>query len=115
MNVINIDELAKALHETAVTKGFWKPYDRMIEEDKIVFYIKQLMMISTEVAEVTEAIRKSAGDIAVVRELADIIIRTLDLYAGMFENGYTAESLQYHILDKAAYNQDRPTMHGVLA
>jgi NTP pyrophosphatase (non-canonical NTP hydrolase) len=115
MNTVNIDELAKSLHETAVTKGFWNPYNRMTEEDKIIFYIKQLMMITTEAAEVTEAIRKSDGDIAVVREIADIIIRTLDLYAAMFEHGYTTESLQYHLLDKAKYNQSRPDMHGVLA
>jgi hypothetical protein len=59
--------------------------------------------------------RKSEGDRAVVRELADIIIRTLDLYAGLVEDGYTKESLQKNLLDKAKYNSERPNMHGLLA
>jgi NTP pyrophosphatase (non-canonical NTP hydrolase) len=107
--MINIDDLANSLHITAKEKGFWD------DNNGIIFYLKQLMMVTTEVAEVAEAMRKSQGDRAVVRELADIIIRTLDLYAGLVEDGYTKESLQENLLDKAKYNSDRPNMHGLLA
>jgi len=107
--MINIDDLANSLHSTAKEKGFWD------DNNGIIFYLKQLMMVTTEVAEVAEALRKSEGDRAVVRELADIIIRTLDLYAGLVEDGYTSESLQENLLDKAKYNSERPNMHGVLA
>jgi len=107
--MIDIDDLAKSLHETAKEKGFWK------DNNGIIFYLKQLMMVTTEVAETAEAMRKSEGDRAVVRELADIIIRTLDLYAGLVEDGYTSESLQENLLDKAKYNSSRPSMHGLLA
>jgi NTP pyrophosphatase (non-canonical NTP hydrolase) len=107
--MIDIDDLANSLHNTAKEKGFWD------DNNGIIFYLKQLMMVTTEVAEVAEAMRKSEGDRAVVRELADIIIRTLDLYAGLVEDGYTKESLQENLLDKAKYNSDRPNMHGLLA
>ena len=107
--MINIDDLANSLHNTAKEKGFWD------DNNGIIFYLKQLMMVTTEVAEVAEAMRKSQGDRAVVRELADVIIRTLDLYAGLVEDGYTKESLQENLLDKAKYNSERPTMHGLLA
>jgi NTP pyrophosphatase (non-canonical NTP hydrolase) len=107
--MIDIDDLANSLHSTAKEKGFWD------DNNGIIFYLKQLMMVTTEVAEVAEAMRKSQGDRAVVRELADIIIRTLDLYAGLVEDGYTKESLQENLLDKAKYNSDRPNMHGLLA
>lgn len=107
--MIDIDDLANSLHNTAKEKGFWN------DNNGIIFYLKQLMMVTTEVAEVAEAMRKSEGDRAVVRELADIIIRTLDLYAGLVEDGYTKESLQENLLDKAKYNSERPNMHGVLA
>lgn len=107
--MIDIDDLANSLHSTAKEKGFWD------DNNGIIFYLKQLMMVTTEVAEVAEALRKSEGDRAVVRELADIIIRTLDLYAGLVEDGYTSESLQENLLDKAKYNSERPNMHGLLA
>jgi NTP pyrophosphatase (non-canonical NTP hydrolase) len=107
--MIDIDDLASSLHSTAKEKGFWD------DNNGIIFYLKQLMMVTTEVAEVAEAMRKSQGDRAVVRELADIIIRTLDLYAGLVEDGYTKESLQENLLDKAQYNSQRPNMHGLLA
>jgi len=107
--MIDIDDLASSLHSTAKEKGF------LDDNNGIIFYLKQLMMVTTEVAEVAEAMRKSQGDRAVVRELADIIIRTLDLYAGLVEDGYTKESLQENLLDKAQYNSQRPNMHGLLA
>jgi hypothetical protein len=37
------------------------------------------------------------------------------LYAGLVEDGYTEESLQENLLDKAKYNSERPNMHGLLA
>lgn len=109
MNEVNIDNLSHSLHATAVEKGFWD------DNNGLIFYLKQIAMIHSEATEVLEAMRKSQGDVAVVRELADIIIRTLDLYAGLVEDGYTEESLHFHLLDKAAYNKTREDMHGVLA
>ena len=72
-------------------------------------------MIHSEVSEVLEAIRKEKGDDKVVEELADILIRVLDLYGGLVQDEYTALSLENILLSKAHINTNRPRMHGVLA
>jgi NTP pyrophosphatase (non-canonical NTP hydrolase) len=110
--MIDLDQLADDLHSNAVEKGFWEPNT---PENRTVFYLKQLAMVHSEVSEVLEAIRKEKGDDKVVEELADILIRVLDLYGGMIEDGYTILSLEGILLEKAQINTDRPRMHGVLA
>ncbi len=101
------DELAEQLHETAVAKGFWP------EDVDDIFITKQLMMIVSEAVEVMEAIRKDKGGDQIADEMADILIRTLDLYAGLVEHGYTKVSLDYALDKKANVNKDRPERHGV--
>lgn len=101
------DELAEQLHNTAVAKGFWP------EDVDDIFITKQLMMIVSETVEVMEAIRKDKGEDQIADEMADILIRTLDLYAGLVEHGYTRVSLDYALDNKANINKDRPERHGV--
>lgn len=101
------DDLAIKLHEVAVDKGFWP------EEIDDIFITKQLMMIVSETVEVMEAVRKDKGGEEIAKEFADIIIRTLDLYAGMVEAGYTRESLDYVLKQKSEFNKTRPEKHGV--
>lgn len=101
------DEIAKELHELAVEKGFWP------EEVDDIFITKQLMMIVSEAVEVMEAIRKSHGPEAVADEMADIVIRTLDLYAGLREYEYVNDSLDNAFEKKTGYNKTRPERHGV--
>lgn len=101
------DELAEKLHTTAVEKGFWP------EEIDDIFVAKQCMMIVSEVTEVMEAVRKDKGEEEIAKEFADIIIRTLDLYAGMVEAGYTKISLDYAMDTKTQFNKTRPEKHGV--
>jgi NTP pyrophosphatase (non-canonical NTP hydrolase) len=101
------DELAEQLHTTAVEKGFWP------EEIDDIFVAKQCMMIVSEVTEVMEAVRKDKGEEEIAKEFADIIIRTLDLYAGMVEAGYTKISLDYAMDTKTQFNKTRPEKHGV--
>ena len=101
------DQLAIDLHKVAVEKGFWP------NEVDDIFVAKQCMMIVSEVVEVMEAVRKDKGAEEISKEFADIIIRTLDLYAGMVEAGYTRESLDYILNQKADFNKTRPEKHGV--
>ena len=101
------DQLAIDLHKVATEKGFWP------EDVDDIFIAKQLMMIVSEVVEVMEAVRKDKGEQEIAKEFADIIIRTLDLYAGMVEAGYTRESLDYIIKEKSEFNKSRPEKHGV--
>ena len=101
------DELARTIHSNAVEKGFW---DRPADE---IFVTKQMMMIVSEVVEAMEALRKDMDPNQLSDEFADIIIRTLDLYAGMVEAGYMTKSLNMAIKEKMAKNVDRPKKHGV--
>ena len=71
------------------------------------------MMVVSEAVEVMEAIRKDKGKQEVADEMADILIRTLDLYAGLVENGYTDISLDKALEDKVSFNKGRPERHGV--
>ena len=106
------DNLAINLHKVAVEKGFWgTPEDSDAIDD--IFVAKQCMMIVSEVTEVMEAVRKNKGEEEITKEFADIIIRTLDLYAGMVEAGYTKLSLDQALREKVEFNKTRPEKHGV--
>ena len=102
-----LDDLAMDLHKVAVEKGFWP------EEIDDIFIAKQCMMIVSEVTETMEAIRKDKGEEEITKEVADILIRTLDLYAGLVEAGYTRLSLDYALEEKTQFNKTRPEKHGV--
>jgi NTP pyrophosphatase (non-canonical NTP hydrolase) len=99
--------MAKDIHAIAVEKGFWP--------DKVddIFITKQLMMIVSEAVEVMEAIRKDKGKQEVADEMADIVIRTLDLYQGLVDNGYVDQELQIALNNKTSFNKSRPERHGV--
>ena len=102
-----LDNLAKEIHDTAVKKGFWP------EKVDDIFIAKQLMMIVSEAVEVMEAVRKDKGRQEVSEEMADIVIRTLDLYQGLVDNGYVETSLQAAINNKISFNKTRTERHGV--
>lgn len=104
---LSLDGMAKELHEVAVEKGFWP------EKVDDIFITKQLMMIVSEAVEVMEAIRKDKGKQEVADEMADIVIRTLDLYAGLSEHGYVDTELQVALNNKTNFNKTRPERHGV--
>jgi NTP pyrophosphatase (non-canonical NTP hydrolase) len=110
---LTLDEMAKELHEIAVEKGFWDVVKDATQEQKDIFMTKQLMMIVSETVEVMEAIRKNKGPEEVADEMADIIIRTLDLYAGLREEEYVNGSLQVAFNNKTSFNKSRPEKHGV--
>jgi NTP pyrophosphatase (non-canonical NTP hydrolase) len=102
-----LEDMSREIHATAVEKGFWP--------DKVddIFITKQLMMIVSEAVEVMEAIRKDKGKQEVADEMADIIIRTLDLYVGLRDNGYVDTDLQSSINSKTSFNKTRPERNGV--
>ena len=99
--------MAKDIHAVAVEKGFWP------EKVDDIFITKQLMMIVSEAVEVMEAIRKDKGKQEVADEMADIVIRTLDLYQGLVDNGYVDQELQIALNNKTSFNKSRPERHGV--
>lgn len=106
---MNLDDLANDLHYVALGKGFWDNYRDSPNE----FIGMKLALIHSEVTEVLEAIRKGKTEEEVMAEFADILIRTLDLIAGLNENYFMQEhSIDEAIALKANINRDRPTLHG---
>ena len=101
-----IDKISKKLHEVAVEKGFW---DAVIDYD---FLCTKLLLIHSEVTEATEALRKNKGPEALAEEMVDILIRTLDLYEGMYEYGYISSDLSHILEYKHKKNKEREHLHG---
>lgn len=110
--MIDLEGVAIQVHETSISKGFWEPNN---PDTHVIFYLKQLAMIHSEVSEVLEAVRKEKGEEAIVEEMADTLIRLLDLYEGMRRDGAVRTKLTDALMSKMNVNTDRPKMHGVLA
>jgi len=110
MDVGTIRKLQSEIHNTAVAKGWWeKPRDMG----------EILANIHSEVSEAWECYRNNPQLLDLVyyedgsrkplgfpTELADIIIRTLDLAAHL---GIVMDNV---ILEKMVYNRTRPYRHG---
>lgn len=103
-----IDVLSAVLHENAISKGFW---DGETTYDKLG---NKLALVHSEVTEVLEAIRKSQGSEKIVEEIADVIIRTLDIYAAMRNINLVEHSLEEILNKKINKNRSRPALHGNL-
>lgn len=103
-----LDALSAVLHEIAREKGFW---DGEYSHDKIG---NKLALVHSEVTEVLEAIRKSHGSEKVVEEMADVIIRLLDIYAAMRNEEQVLHSLDEVLNNKININKERPRLHGNL-
>jgi len=103
-----LDALSAILHETAKEKGFW---DGEYGYDKVG---NKLALVHSEVTEVLEAIRKNHGSEKVVEEMADVIIRLLDIYAAMRNEEQVMHSLDEVLNSKINKNKERPKLHGNL-
>ena len=103
-----LDALAAMLHETAREKGFW---DGEYSHDKVG---NKLALVHSEVTEVLEAIRKTKGSEQIVEEMADVIIRLLDVYAAMRNEEQILHSLDEVLEAKINKNKERPRLHGNL-
>ena len=103
-----LDALSAMLHEIAIEKGFW---DGEYNNDKIG---NKLALVHSEVTEVLEAIRKSKGSENIVEEMADVIIRLLDVYAAMRNEEQILHSLDEILEKKININKERQRLHGNL-
>ena len=108
MTEYGLDALSAVLHESAKEKGFW---DGKYTNDKVG---NKLALVHSEVTEVLEAIRKSHGSEKIVEEIADVIIRLLDVYAAMRNEEQILHSLDEVLEAKINKNKDRPRLHGNL-
>jgi len=110
-----LNKLASLCHNNSVQKGFWAepPVAPMLVAVK-------LCLVHSEVSEALEVVRKceSLNDLhsrmddklpghpAIAMELADVIIRVLDLSAKL------GLDIDAAIQDKMSYNSGRPQKHG---
>lgn len=96
-----IGELAREIHRNAREKGFWG-------EDGKRNFLEALMLIVSEAGECCEAYRKQERE-NMAEELADMVIRTLDLAEGFDID------IEKEVLKKMEYNKSRPYKHGRIA
>lgn len=106
LNEYGIDAFSAILHENAVEKGFW---DGEVTYDKLG---NKLALVHSEVTEVLEALRKSKGSHSITEEIADVLIRLLDVYAAMRNAGIVDHSLEEVLDEKVNKNRTRPALHG---
>lgn len=99
-----INELTKDIHKNARNKGFYEGYDEL--DTNIVALVK-LSLVHSEVSEVLEELRKPDIDMEkVAEEIADILIRSLDLAAFL-----KIDNIGDVTLNKHNVNKDRPYKH----
>jgi NTP pyrophosphatase (non-canonical NTP hydrolase) len=117
LNEGSLNALAARIFDNAKSHGFHSDFDNIPEK---------LMLIVSELGGACEALRvgrrfilkdfNDAGEGAFERhckdtfedELADVIIRTLDLAGSLGVN------IDFHVAEKMKYNESRPFLHGKL-
>jgi len=117
---LSLDAMSELMHVTAKLKGFWPPkyyeahQDRPYGEKPVTeeAICTKLALVHSEVTEILEAIRKEQGEYKVVEEMADVIIRLLDLYAALKDTGQVDSSLDDVVQSKMRINEQRPKLHG---
>lgn len=106
MNKMQIKELVKESFNNAKAHGFWEDYSPAHEKQFINNAIgNRLMLITTEVAEAEDGLRKDDFE-NFKEELADIVIRTCDLAGGLNID------LEAEIIKKMEKNKSREYKHG---
>lgn len=101
-----LSSLARRIHKNSVAKGF---YDDPVVMDKVA---AKLALVHSEVTETLEALRKNQGADAVTEEVADILIRTLDLHDWLVELDLATDDLDTTMGRKMTKNENRPPKHG---
>lgn len=99
---MRLNELSKKAYMQAHSNGF---YDVNLPED-VNMVLRKLLLINGEVAEAAEVLRKDQGSDRLKEELADILIRLLDLM------GYVQMDVDTVVSAKMEYNATRPYRHG---
>lgn len=99
------------IHSNAVDKGFWSEQEG---EGRVNQILAKMMLIDTEVSELADAYVKQKGGEEIKKEMADIIIRLLDLAAAMNRYKIIDGSIKQTLIEKIEFNKARPPKHNRL-
>lgn len=117
-NYIAINDCCRKAHEIAVNHGFYEDYENLddylsVNDQPVLaeiayrnFVLAQLSKIGSEVGECVSAVQKQKNYDDLPEELADIVIRVMDLA------GFMGIGLGTQIAMKSAKNEARPYRHG---
>lgn len=117
--IVDIEQLAKLIHQNATKKGFWKDSD--LHNLNVLGF--KLSLIHSEISEALEEARTGKYETyynpdnpgkpeGLMIEIADCVIRCLDLAHTLVEQGLLETTLSEAIDLKMGYNKERPFMHG---
>lgn len=114
MGNINLAELTKEIHGLAVSKGWWSEFENLGEASISTIVASKIALIHSELSEALEAVRDGCYGMVVINnkpegvvvELADTIIRILDLC------GALDLDIEEALSKKIEYNKTRPYKHG---
>jgi NTP pyrophosphatase (non-canonical NTP hydrolase) len=99
----SMDYMQKEFHANACRKGFWSSLAYHTVDD---LFPQNIALVHSEISEALEAHRNREGKERIAEELADAVIRIMDLaYASNI-------SLAQAIVDKHNKNLNRSHMHG---
>lgn len=114
-----LNTLSRAAHTTAVEHGFYAAHSRsisalgrqdrmfeMVDDVERDFTLAQIAKIASECGEAVATIQHDDGQEALAEELADVIIRTLDLAA------HLDVPIGDVLVAKMERNRARPYLHG---
>jgi len=111
-----LDDWADEIYAWAKRKGWWNKSDLSNHNEVAA----KLCLIHSEISEALEALRDREVDMRVVdgkpeglvTELADAVIRILDLDAALRAQGITKYSILDAVRVKMDYNETRSYQHG---
>ena len=99
MSNLSLDDIAIELHDFAVEIGAWSSLEDATEEQVDNFINARLMSIVSAAGDVAKSVQTTNDPDEIAKGMINILARTLELYGGLVEQGYTQVSLDY-LIDK---------------